>query len=94
MEKQPLIDKLNEEFQDTLDKYKSDSTHPIGDVKCEKGDPMSIRRYQTLKNDMLYDEKANIIGDYMELIAQFGFICLFSEVFPPASLASFVCNFI
>jgi anoctamin-10 len=47
-----------------------------------------------MKNDALYNEKANIIGDYMELIAQFGFIALFSEVFPPASLFSFICNFI
>lgn len=30
----------------------------------------------------------------MELVAQFGFISLFSEIFPPASLCSFICNFI
>ena len=30
----------------------------------------------------------------MELVAQFGFISLFSEIFPPASLFSFICNFI
>ena len=43
---------------------------------------------------MLLGTKANIIGDYMELVTQFGFICLFSEVFPPAALCSFICNFI
>lgn len=91
---QPKIDKLDEQFKDTLAKYKKDSLTPIEDVHCKKGDELSIRRYQAMKNDALYNEKANIIGDYMELIAQFGFIALFSEVFPPASLCSFVCNFI
>lgn len=67
---------------------------PINEVKCEKGDPMSIRHYQCKKNDLLYNEKPNIIGEYMELVAQFGFISLFSEIFPPASLFSFICNFI
>ena len=91
---QPKINKLNEEFKETLDKYKKTSTTPVDEIVCKPGDPMSIRRYQCLKNDVLYNEKANIIGDYMELVAQFGFISLFSEVFPPASFFSFICNFI
>jgi hypothetical protein len=41
----PKIDKLNEEFKETLDKYKSYSKTSVLDVKCEKGDPLSIRRY-------------------------------------------------
>lgn len=47
-----------------------------------------------MRDNTLYDEKANIIGDYMELVAQYGFITLFSEIFPPASLCSFICNYI
>lgn len=64
------------------------------EVVSDKEDPKNIRKYQTFKNNLLYNEKANIIGDYMELVAQFGFITLFSEIFPPASLCSFICNYI
>ena len=66
---QPKLDKLNEEFKETLAKYKKDSLTPVDEIVCKPGDPMSIRRYQCLKNDALYNEKANIIGDYMELVA-------------------------
>lgn len=90
----PKIKALDEEFKTTLDKYSPDSKTPIHEVLCEKDDKMNIRKYQTLKNNLLYNEKANIIGDYMELVAQFGFICLFSEIFPPAALCSFICNYI
>ena len=66
---QPKLDKLNEEFKETLAKYKKNSLTPVDEIVCKRGDPMSIRRYQCLKNDALYNEKANIIGDYMELVA-------------------------
>ena len=90
----PKIDAIKEEFAETLAKYEPDSKTPIEEVKCEKTDEYSIRRFQALRDYALSDEKANIIGEYMELIKQFGFIVLFSEIFPPAALFSFVCNFI
>ena len=66
---QPKIDVLNEEYKETLDKYKKNSLTPISEIECKPGDQLSIRRYQCFKNDALYNEKANIIGDYMELVA-------------------------
>ena len=65
----PKLDALDEEFKETLDKYDVNSITPIEEVKCEKGDPNSIRRYQALKNATLYDQKADIIGEYMDLVA-------------------------
>jgi hypothetical protein len=44
-EKKPKLDKLEEEFKETLDKYSKGSSTPVSEVKCEKGDPFSIRRY-------------------------------------------------
>ena len=41
---QPLINKLNEEFKETLDKYKKDSKTPVEEVVCKPNDPMSIRQ--------------------------------------------------
>jgi len=64
----PKLKKLDEEYKEVLDKYAKDSKTPVGEVTCNKEDAMTIRKYQTFKNDMLYNEKANIIGDYMELI--------------------------
>ena len=90
----PKMDKLDDEYKETLEMYASNSLTPVDQVKCEKGDLKSIRAYQAFKNDTLYDTKADIIGEYMNLVTQFGFITLFSEIFPPASLCSFVCNFI
>lgn len=49
--------------------YKDDSKTPVLEVKCDPKDDLNIRKYQTFKNDVLYNEKANIIGDYMELVA-------------------------
>ena len=51
----PKLDALDEEFKETLDKYDVNSITPIEEVKCVKGDPKSIRRYQALKNATLYD---------------------------------------
>ena len=65
----PKIDALDEEFKETLEKYNVNSLTPIEEVKCEKDDLMSIRRYQALKNSTLYDHKADIIGEYMDLVA-------------------------
>lgn len=42
---QPKINKLNEEFKETLDKYQKDSLTPIDEVICKKNDPLSIRKY-------------------------------------------------
>ena len=66
---EPKIKKLDEEFRVTLDKYAPDSKTPVLEVTCDSKDALTIRKYQTFKNDMLYNEKANIIGDYMELVA-------------------------
>ena len=37
-------------------------------------------------------EKPNILDAYMELIIQFGYVVLFSEVFPLGALMSFISN--
>ena len=68
-EMEPKLKVLDEEFKETLDKYATDSKTPILEVTCDKEDELNIRKYQTFKNDMLMNEKANIIGDYMELVA-------------------------
>jgi hypothetical protein len=37
-------------------------------------------------------EKPNILDQYMELVIQFGYVVLFSEVFPLGALMSFISN--
>ena len=53
-----------------------------------------MRRYQTLRDTALGTGKTNILDNYMELIIQYGFIVLFSTVFPPAALLSCFTNYI
>lgn len=65
----PKIDKLNDEFKETLEMYQPNSLTPIDEVNCEKNDTKSIRCYQAFKNATLYDIKADVIGEYMNLVA-------------------------
>ena len=53
--------------------------------KKESENP-SIREYQAIRDFTLAPGGAGVIDCYMELVAQFGFIVLFSEIFPPATL--------
>lgn len=63
------MDKLNDEFKETIEMYQPNSLTPIEEVKCERNDKKSIRCYQAFKNATLYDIKADIIGEYMNLVA-------------------------
>jgi hypothetical protein len=56
--------------------------------------PENIRLYQ-IKRDLVLDPNSpDIIGNYMELVVQFGFITLFSVVFPLAPILSLFANII
>lgn len=53
---------------------------------------LSLRRYQAVKSFNLMDEKPVMLDAYMELVVQYGYIVLFSAVFPLASLLSLISN--
>jgi hypothetical protein len=55
---------------------------------------MSLRRYQALRSFNLNPEKPNIIEYYTELVIQFGFVVLFSVVFPLGAFMSLISNYI
>lgn len=50
------------------------------------------RRYQARRDLLLDASGAGVIDCYMELVVQFGFITLFSEVFPLAAMFSLFSN--
>ena len=54
--------------------------------------PKSIRRFQAFRDFGLCPDPPLIIDAYMELILQFGFIAIFSSVFPLSPLISLVAN--
>tara|TARA_B110000305_G_C19302344_1_gene569773 strand:+ start:274 stop:546 length:273 start_codon:yes stop_codon:yes gene_type:complete len=67
------------------------SIEKIGGHKQEK-EVKTYRKYQALRDFTLISEKPNMLDYYMELIIQFGYIVLFSEVFPLAGLMSLISN--
>ena len=52
----------------------------------------SIRQFQAERSNILMAEKPNVLDQYMELVIQFGYIVLFSEVFPLGALMSLISN--
>lgn len=67
------------------------SIEKIGGHKQEK-EVKTYRKYQALRDFTLISEKPNMLDYYMELIIQFGYIVLFSMVFPLAGLMSLISN--
>jgi hypothetical protein len=53
---------------------------------------MSIRKYQALRATLLIKEAPDILGNYMELVVQFGYIILFGTVFPLGAAVSYISN--
>lgn len=58
-------------------------------IKCD-----SFREYQAMRDFNMMKEKPDILANYMELVVQFGYIVLFSEVFPLAAFMSIISNYI
>lgn len=62
------------------------------DEKNKDSKDLSFRRYQAVKSFNLMPDSPNLLDNYMELALQFGYIALFSGVFPLASLLSLFSN--
>lgn len=60
--------------------------------KTDPADVMSIRKYQALRATLLISEVPDILGNYMELVVQFGYIILFGTVFPLGAAVSYLSN--
>ena len=56
------------------------------------GHEKTIQRYQVFRDLAMMSDPPNILLFYEELVKQFGYIVLFSGVFPLASLMSYVSN--
>jgi len=69
-----------------------ESIEKVPGQKQEKKEVKTYRKYQALRDFKLISEKPNMLDYYMELIIQFGYIVLFSEVFPLAGLMSLISN--
>ena len=104
--KKKLEDKIVE-YKDTLNLYLPEDMHfkdknILGmekknkvadeDSSLSERKPKTIRQFQAERSNILMAEKPNILDAYMELIIQFGYVVLFSEVFPLGALMSFISN--
>lgn len=86
------MDEARQELENEVknEKEAADSENPDLIPK----DPKDIRLYQ-IKRDLVLDPNPpDIINNYMELVVQFGFIVLFSVVFPLAAPLSLIANLI
>ena len=89
----PKLKRLEQEYAATIEEYKFDpSEQPMKAGRKKESENPSIREYQAIRDFTLAPGGAGVIDCYMELVAQFGFIVLFSEIFPPAALFSLICN--
>jgi hypothetical protein len=80
---------IKKEFAETIKIYETiDEDTTFDNISEEK----SIRRFQSMRDSNMSSTKPNIVNDYMKLISQFGFISLFSVIFPPAGLFSLIAN--
>ena len=76
-EMKPKLDKLKERFKNSLRDYSMDSKKHPDNVICEKGDDENIRKYQALRDCTIYNKKANLVSEYMDMVKQYGLIVLF-----------------
>ena len=52
----------------------------------------AVIKNQVLVNEELMEDDTDIAGELMEIVMQFGYICLFSPVFPLAGFVCYVAN--
>ena len=98
----PKLTALDHEFVDCLKQFEEDATTKTADAvelrdQQEAADgktkvEQDIRLYQARRDLLLDAGGAGVIDCYMELVVQFGFITLFSEVFPLAAMFSLFSN--
>jgi len=92
----PKLLKCNEKHADTIDSLEVKNAHDehgCHDAKYENlPDQKKIRNYQAERDFVLAESSGKVLDDYMELTIQFGFIVLFSSVFPLAAFMSLISN--
>ena len=76
------------EFEQMNRTQNDDKTTPISNKL------KTYREYQAIRDFNMSGEKPDILANYMELVVQFGYIVLFSEVFPLAAFMSIISNYI
>lgn len=54
---------------------------------------LTVKEYQAKREHILNKEKDDVLGDYMDLTIQFGYVIFFSSIFPPAGILSMICNY-
>ena len=95
--------KLEERFQKVINQYSPlpdesvvDESRPLKEEGGEGAEEEegTIRKYQALRNFSLVSDKPNILEYYMEIVCQYGFIVLFTSIFPPAALMSGISNWV
>ena len=80
-----LIEGIDEKSFSSLMPFKTGDNEDDDDVKDCLG-------YQVKRDLAMFSDPPNILLYYEELVKQFGYIVLFSNVFPLASLMSFISN--
>jgi len=90
---------LNEEYRNVMAKYRPADAEKVAKVKeaiteQEIADgEHTYREYQAHYNFLLMNtSESQILDNYMELVCQYGYICLFSAIFPLAAVFSLISN--
>ena len=93
------VEVLNEKYRNVIAKYRPKDVEKIEKVKeaiteqdiGDMKDP--YRDYQARNNFLLMEtSESQVLDNYMELVCQFGYIVLFSSIFPLAAVFSLISN--
>ena len=86
--KTPANEATGEKGWEDYHKLSSEKLDEVASHESYLPEKIDVIKHQLLYNDELVEQEKNVADEYMDFVMQFGYIVMFSSVFP---LAGFFC---